>query len=96
MTLTQLEYVLAVNKHRHFGKAAKACFVTQPTLSMQVQKLEEELGVIVFDRSKSTVLPTSEGETVIEQAKASTLTTSGRCTKAKGCTTRRWRTTCKP
>ncbi len=69
MTLTQLEYVLAVNKFRHFGKAARACFVTQPTLSMQVQKLEDELGVILFDRSKSPILPTAEGETVIEQAK---------------------------
>jgi LysR family hydrogen peroxide-inducible transcriptional activator len=69
MTLTQLEYVLAVNKYRHFGKAAKACFVTQPTLSMQVQKLEDELGIIIFDRSKSPILPTSEGELIIEQAK---------------------------
>jgi LysR family hydrogen peroxide-inducible transcriptional activator len=69
MTLTQLEYVLAVNKYRHFGKAAKACFVTQPTLSMQVQKLEDELGIIIFDRSRSPILPTSEGELIIEQAK---------------------------
>jgi LysR family hydrogen peroxide-inducible transcriptional activator len=69
MTLTQLEYVLAVNKYRHFGKAAKACFVTQPTLSMQLRKLEEHLGVTLFDRSKSPILPTAEGETVIEQAK---------------------------
>jgi LysR family hydrogen peroxide-inducible transcriptional activator len=69
MTPTQLEYVLAVNKYRHFGKAAKACFVTQPTLSMQLRKLEDELGVPLFDRSKSPILPTAEGETVIEQAK---------------------------
>jgi LysR family hydrogen peroxide-inducible transcriptional activator len=69
MTLTQLEYVLAVNKYRHFGKAAKACFVTQPTLSMQIQKLEDELEVILFDRSKSPILPTAEGELIIEQAK---------------------------
>lgn len=69
MTLTQLEYVLAVNKYRHFGKAAKACFVTQPTLSMQIQKLEAELEVILFDRSKSPILPTPEGELIIEQAK---------------------------
>jgi LysR family hydrogen peroxide-inducible transcriptional activator len=69
MTLTQLEYVLAVNKFRHFGKAAKACFVTQPTLSMQVQKLEDELEIILFDRSKSPILPTSEGTLIIEQAK---------------------------
>jgi LysR family hydrogen peroxide-inducible transcriptional activator len=51
MTIIQLEYILAVEKHRHFGKAAKACSVTQPTLSMQLQKVEEELGVIFFDRS---------------------------------------------
>jgi LysR family hydrogen peroxide-inducible transcriptional activator len=68
MTLTQLEYVVAVNKHRHFGKAAKECHVTQPTLSMQLQKLEEELGVILFDRSKSPILPTSEGDKVVKQA----------------------------
>ena len=68
MTLTQLEYVVAVNKHRHFGKAAKECHVTQPTLSMQLQKLEDELGVILFDRSKSPILPTSEGDKVVKQA----------------------------
>jgi LysR family hydrogen peroxide-inducible transcriptional activator len=69
MTLTQLEYVLAVNKYRHFGRAAKACFVTQPTLSMQVQKLEDELEIVIFDRSKSPILPTLEGQFIIEQAK---------------------------
>jgi LysR family hydrogen peroxide-inducible transcriptional activator len=69
MTLTQLEYILAVAKYRHFGKAAKACFITQPTLSMQIQKLEEELGIILFDRSRSPVLTTAEGERVIEQAR---------------------------
>jgi LysR family hydrogen peroxide-inducible transcriptional activator len=69
MTLTQLEYILAVNKFRHFGKAAKSCFVTQPTLSMQLQKLEEELGVVIFDRSKSPVLPTTEGKLIIDQAR---------------------------
>ncbi|HLE10015.1 MAG: transcriptional regulator [Bdellovibrionales bacterium RIFOXYD12_FULL_39_22] len=68
-TITQLEYVVAVDKFRHFGKAAAACFVTQPTLSMQLQKLEEDLGVIVFDRSKNPILPTMEGEAVIKQAK---------------------------
>src|SRR5690606_25468526 len=68
MTLTQLEYVLAVYKHKHFGKAAESCFVTQPTLSMQLQKLEEELGIIIFDRSKSPITPTPEGLPVIEQA----------------------------
>lgn len=69
MTLTQLEYLIAVDTHRHFGKAAKACHVTQPTLSMQLQKLEDELGVIVFDRSRSPVLPTREGERILEQAR---------------------------
>jgi LysR family hydrogen peroxide-inducible transcriptional activator len=69
MTITQLEYVLAVNKFRHFGKAAAACFVTQPTLSMQLQKLEDELEVIIFDRSKNPILPTPEGEALINQAK---------------------------
>ena len=69
MTLTQLEYVVAVYKNRHFGKAAKACSVTQPTLSMQLQKLEDELQVTIFDRSKSPVAPTQEGNSIIEQAK---------------------------
>jgi LysR family transcriptional regulator, hydrogen peroxide-inducible genes activator len=68
MTITQLEYVLAVNKHRHFGKAAEACHVTQPTLSMQIQKLEDELKVILFDRSKSPIVPTLEGEALIAQS----------------------------
>jgi LysR family hydrogen peroxide-inducible transcriptional activator len=68
MTLTQLEYVLAVDKFRHFGKAAESCFVTQPTLSMQLQKLEDELQVIIFDRSKSPVKVTEEGLLVINQA----------------------------
>lgn len=68
MTLTQLEYVLAVNKHRHFGKAAESCFVTQPTLSMQLQKLEDELQVTIFDRSKSPIKVTEEGSLIIEQA----------------------------
>lgn len=70
MTITQLEYVLAVDKFRHFGKAAKACSVTQPTLSMQLQKAEEELGVMIFDRSKNPILPTGEGERIILQARS--------------------------
>ena len=68
MTLTQLEYVLAVNQFRHFGKAAESCFVTQPTLSMQLQKLEDELQLTIFDRSKSPIAPTEEGKLVIGQA----------------------------
>jgi len=69
-TLTQLEYLVAVDRHRHFGKAAKACHVSQPTLSMQLHKLEEEYGITFFDRSKQPILPTSEGEGLIEQAKS--------------------------
>jgi len=69
MTLTQLEYVIAVDAYRHFAKAAQACFVTQPTLSMQLQKLEEELGLQIFDRSKQPVVPTVAGIEVIAHAK---------------------------
>ena len=68
MTLTQLEYILAVHQHRHFGKAAESCFVTQPTLSMQIQKLESELQITVFDRSKSPIATTEEGMIVVQQA----------------------------
>lgn len=66
-SLTQLEYVMAVHKYGHFAKAAEACNVTQPTLSMQIQKLEEELGVIIFDRSKKPILLTAVGQKLIEQ-----------------------------
>ena len=69
MTLTQLEYVLAVAQFKHFGRAAESCFVTQPTLSMQIQKLEDELQVTIFDRSKNPIKSTGEGENIIEQAK---------------------------
>jgi LysR family hydrogen peroxide-inducible transcriptional activator len=66
-SLTQLEYVLAVQKHGHFAKAAKSCFVTQPTLSMQIQKLEDVLGTIIFDRSKKPILMTEKGKKLVEQ-----------------------------
>ena len=69
MTITQLEYILAVEKFRHFGKAAKACSITQPTLSMQLQKVEEELGVVLFDRSKNPIITTSDGLRIINQAR---------------------------
>jgi LysR family hydrogen peroxide-inducible transcriptional activator len=69
MTFTQLEYILAIDVHRHFAHAAEACFVTQPTLSMQVQKLEKTLGVKIFDRSRSPVVPTEAGKEILEQAK---------------------------
>lgn len=69
MTFVQLEYVVAVDTFRHFSMAADHCFVTQPTLSMQVQKLEEELGLKIFDRSKQPVVPTEAGMEIIEQAR---------------------------
>ncbi|HEX2616104.1 MAG TPA: hydrogen peroxide-inducible genes activator [Flavobacteriales bacterium] len=70
MNLQQLEYIVAIDTHRHFAKAAAACFVTQPTLSSMVKKLEIELGVTLFDRTKSPVVPTAIGTTLIEQARA--------------------------
>lgn len=69
MTIVQLSYIVAVNDAKSFAKAAEKCFVTQPTLSMQIQKLEEELGVIIFDRTKKPVAPTEIGEKLIEQAR---------------------------
>lgn len=69
MTIQQLEYLIAVDKHRHFGNAAESCFVTQPTLSAQLGKLEKGLGVILFDRSKMPVIPTEIGVQIIAQAK---------------------------
>ncbi len=69
MTLTQLEYLVAVDTHRSFAKAAKSCFVTQPTLSMQIKKVEEELKVLLFDRSKKPVVTTEMGSQVIKQAR---------------------------
>ena len=69
MTIQQLEYLIAVDKQRHFGNAAESCFVTQPTLSAQLGKLERELGVLLFDRSKMPVIPTEIGVQIIAQAK---------------------------
>jgi len=69
MTFIQLEYILAVDQFRHFAKAAEHCFVTQPTLSMQIQKLEEELDILIFDRSKQPVIPTEAGIDVLGQAR---------------------------
>jgi LysR family hydrogen peroxide-inducible transcriptional activator len=69
MTLIQLEYVIALDTYRHFATAADKCFITQPSLSMQIQKLEDELGVLLFDRSKHPVIPTEIGTLVIEQAR---------------------------
>ena len=69
MTIIQLEYLLAVANHGSFSQAAEKCFVTQPSLSMQVKNLEEELGVILLDRSKKPVIPTEAGTLVLNQAR---------------------------
>jgi LysR family hydrogen peroxide-inducible transcriptional activator len=69
MNIQQLEYVIAVDNFRHFAKAAEMCCVTQPTLSMMIQKLEEELDVKIFDRTKHPVEPTSIGKQIIGQAR---------------------------
>ena len=69
MTITQLEYVVAVATYKSFVAAAEKCFVTQPTLSMQIQKLEDELGIKLFDRNKHPIAITSIGEKIVEQAR---------------------------
>tara|TARA_B110001469_G_scaffold85569_1_gene81005 strand:+ start:720 stop:1661 length:942 start_codon:yes stop_codon:yes gene_type:complete len=69
MTITQLKYVLAVAEHQNFTKAAAHVFVTQPTLSMQIQKLEEELSILIFDRSKKPIELTEVGEKIVNQAR---------------------------
>lgn len=68
-SITQLEYLLAVDKEKHFGKAARECNVSQPSLSAQIQKLEDDLGVIIFDRSKKPILATEIGKVLIEQSR---------------------------
>src|SRR6476619_7400627 len=69
MTLTELKYVVALAQERHFGRAAQKCFVTQPTLSLALAKLEDELGVKLFERNKHEVLVTGRGEAIVEQAR---------------------------
>ena len=69
MNIQQLEYILAVDTYRHFAKAAEHCRVTQPTLSMMIQKLEDELGIKLFDRNMQPVCPTPAGRKVIDQAR---------------------------
>jgi LysR family transcriptional regulator, hydrogen peroxide-inducible genes activator len=68
MTLTELRYIVAVARERHFGRAAEACFVSQPTLSVAVKKLEDELGVVLFERGPGEVTTTPVGVPIIEQA----------------------------
>lgn len=69
MTITQLEYVVAVATYKSFVAAAEKCFVTQPTLSMQIQKLEDELGIKLFDRNKHPIAVTEMGEEIVDQAR---------------------------
>lgn len=69
MTLQQLEYIVALDNHRQFVKAAESCYVTQPTLTMQVQKLEEEIGLKIFDRQKKPLIPTPMGEKFVVKAR---------------------------
>lgn len=69
MTLQQLRYIEALDRYRHFGRAAEACFVTQPTLTMQLRKLEEEMGVVLFDRSRQPIQPTPSGIFILAKAR---------------------------
>jgi LysR family hydrogen peroxide-inducible transcriptional activator len=69
MTITQLKYVLAVAEHKNFTLAADKCFVTQPTLSMQIQKIEDELSIQIFDRTKKPIQLTDIGQKIVNQAK---------------------------
>ncbi|HSN21017.1 MAG TPA: hydrogen peroxide-inducible genes activator [Usitatibacter sp.] len=69
MTLTELRYVVALAQERHFGRAAQKCYVTQPTLSLALAKLEAELGVKLFERNKNEVLVTARGAAIVEQAR---------------------------
>ncbi len=68
MNLQQLEYIVALDNHRHFAKAAESVYVTQPTLSMMIRKLEEELGVPIFERGRKPLVPTREGAEIIRRA----------------------------
>ena len=68
MTLTELRYIVAVARERHFGRAAEACFVSQPTLSVAIKKLEEELDCKIFERGSTEVTPTPLGEAIVRQA----------------------------
>ena len=69
MTLQQLQYVVALDTHRHFVRAAKSCFVAQPTLTIQVKKLEEEISLLIFDRKSNPLTPTPMGRVFIERAR---------------------------
>jgi LysR family hydrogen peroxide-inducible transcriptional activator len=68
MTLTELKYIVAVSRHKHFGHAAEACYVAQPTLSVAIKKLEDELGVIIFERGGTEISMTPLGAQIVAQA----------------------------
>jgi LysR family transcriptional regulator, hydrogen peroxide-inducible genes activator len=70
MTIQQLEYIVALDTYRHFVTAAAHCYVTQPTLSLQVKKLEDEISMLIFDRSKNPLVPTPQGELIIAKARS--------------------------
>lgn len=69
MTLTELRYIVAVAQEKHFGRAAQRCFVSQPTLSIAIKKLEEELGLALFDRSSNEIMTTDAGQRIVVQAR---------------------------
>ncbi|WP_283192972.1 LysR family transcriptional regulator [Rhizobium sp. AN80A] len=69
MTLRELEYLIALADHRHFGRAAEACLVSQPTLSTQIRKLEETLGAPLIERTPRTIMLTPFGEDTVERAR---------------------------
>jgi LysR family hydrogen peroxide-inducible transcriptional activator len=69
MTLQQLEYIVALDKYRHFVKASESCFVSQPNLTTQIKKLEEEIGVLLFDRETKPIAPTPLGEQFLSKAR---------------------------
>ena len=73
MTLTELRYIVTLAQESHFGRAAERCHVSQPTLSVGVKKLEDELGVLIFERTKSAVRLTPVGEGIVTQAQKEAL-----------------------
>lgn len=70
MTFNELKYIIAVSQTRHFGKAAQMCGISQPSLSVAIKKLENELGVIIFERRTADIVPTPDGERIIRQARS--------------------------
>jgi LysR family hydrogen peroxide-inducible transcriptional activator len=69
MTIQQLRYIVALDEHRHFARAAEECMITQPGLTIQLKNLEEEIGIKVFDRTKTPLKPTQAGEEIIMRAR---------------------------